>query len=144
MVILGPQGYTRPLRCAAVERPSLSQPATAILRILFKRFVCTWLIYARNISGHNLAPSFFRQMPKDEDISKGNFKVSKKYGRFNETIRKATRQLAKQSAACAVIQQEVQWAQEREKVRLMVFAVQISVTSQTYMYGSLWQHTVHR
>jgi hypothetical protein len=46
-------------------------------------------------------------MPRDNDTDKGNYKVLKKYGRFNETIRKATLQLAKRSAACAVIQEEV-------------------------------------
>jgi hypothetical protein len=59
-------------------------------------------------------------MPREDCSNKGSFKVSKKFGRFNETIRKATLQLAKRSAACAVIQQEVQWAQEREKVRSRV------------------------
>ena len=46
-------------------------------------------------------------------------KVVKRPGRYNASLKKATVQLEGQAAALAVIEKEVQWVKEREKVSMI-------------------------
>lgn len=50
-------------------------------------------------------------------MPQGKTKVSKRPGRYNSSLKQAAVQLEQQAAALAIIEKEVHWVQEREKVR---------------------------
>lgn len=54
--------------------------------------------------------------PKKKKAASGEGQVSKRAGKYNATLKKATLKANMISAAAAAVESEVTWAQEREKV----------------------------